>query len=84
MSSPLSPVAACLYMERLGKHHFQGIMGDGMIWARYVDDVIVVVPKGLDLENKLDELNAVNDKIQFTLEKEDKGSIAFLDMKILR
>ena len=69
MGSPLSPVAACLYMEWLEEHHFQGIMGDGVIWARYVDDVIVVVPKGLDLESKFDELNAVNDKIQFTLEK---------------
>ena len=53
MGSPLSPVAACLYMEWLEKHHYQGIMGDDVIWVRYVDDVLVVVPKSLNLEDKL-------------------------------
>ena len=49
MGSPLSPVAACLYMEGLEKDHYQGIMGTGVIWARYVDDVLVVVPRTKNL-----------------------------------
>ena len=84
MGSPLSPVAACLYMEWLEKHHYQGIMGQEVIWVRYVDDVLVVVPKSLDLDSKLNELNSVNEKIQFTLEKEDQGSIGFLDTMLIR
>ena len=43
-----------------------------------------VVPKGMNLEQKLDELNSVDSKIQFTLEKEDQGTIAFLDTQIIR
>ena len=84
MGSPLSPVAACLYMEWLEKHHFKDIMGREVIWVRYVDDVLVVVPKTMNLEAKLNELNSVDTKIQFTLEKENRGAIAFLDTEIIR
>ena len=83
MGSPLSPVAACLYMEWLEKHNYQGIMGGDVFWARYVDDVLVVVPRSLNLEEKLDALNTVDPNIQFTLEKEQQGSIAFLDTEII-
>ena len=44
MGSPLSPVAACLYMERLEQDHFKRIMGTETFWARYIDDVIIVAP----------------------------------------
>ena len=59
-------------------------MGDDVIWVRYVDDVLVVVPKSLNLDDKLKELHAVEDKIQFTLEKENQESIAFLYTMIVR
>ena len=84
MGSPLSPVAACLYMECLEKDHYQGIMGRDVLWARYVDDVLVVVPRNMNLDEKLDQLNSVDSKIQFTLEKENRGTIAFLDTDIVR
>ena len=83
MGSPLSPVAACLFMEWLEKHHYQGIMGRDVIWARYVDDILVVVPKSMNLEDELSALNTVDSKIQFTLEKEKQGTIAFLDTEII-
>ena len=84
MGSPLSPVAACLYMECLEKDHYQGIMGRDVLWARYVDDVLVVVPRNMNLDEKLDQLNSVDSKIQFTLEKENRGTIASLDTEIVR
>ena len=84
MGSPLSPVAACLYMEWLEKHHYQDIMGNNVVWVRYVDDILVVVPKEMNLDEKLAKLNSVDDKIQFTLEKENDGTIAFLDTVIMR
>ena len=59
-------------------------MGGDVIWVRYVDDVLVVAPKTTNLEEKLDELNSVESKIQFTLEKERQGTIAFLDTEIIR
>ena len=84
MGSPLSPVAACLYMEWLEKEHFQSIMGTDITWVRYIDDVLVVVPNDTNLNEKLERLNSVDAKIQFTLEKEKDGSNAFLDTVIIR
>ena len=84
MGSPLSPVAACFYMERLEQDKFRHIMGPGCTWIRYVDDVLVVVPENANLEDKLLALNAVDENIQFTVETEYDGKIPFLDTLIIR
>ena len=84
MGSPLSPVAACLYMEMLEHDHFEEVMGNDSYWMRYVDDVLVITPGDTDLEDKLARLNEVDPKIQFTLEKEDNMSLPFLDTLIMR
>ena len=78
MGSPLSPVAACLYIETLEKEYFEEIMGPGTTWLRYIDDVFVLVPNEMDLEDKLTQLNAVEERIQFTLEHENNGTLPFL------
>ena len=84
MGSPLSPVAACLYMEMLEKEHFKDIMGAETSWLRYVDDVFILVPEDTDLNEKLQQLNAVEKSIQFTLENENHGTLPFLDVMIMR
>ena len=84
MGSPLSPVAACLYMEMLESDHYVEIMGPNSHWMRYVDDVIVVTPEDTDLEERLSRLNEVDPKIQFTMENEHDMSISFLDTLIMR
>ena len=84
MGSPLSPVAACLYMETLEDSHFFDIIGRDSLWLRYVDDVLVVVPKETDLNDILEQLNAVNEKLQFTLEQEQNEQLAFFDTHIIR
>ena len=84
MGSPLSPVAACLYMETLEESDFFSIIGRDSLWARYVDNVLVVVPKNTDLDEKLKQLNDVNEKVQFTVEMEHNQQIAFLDTCIIR
>ena len=84
MGSPLSPVGACLYMEDLEQSHFMKIIGEDSIWMRYVDDVLVVVPKDTQMDEKLKLLNNVNPKVQFTLELEHDKQIAFLDTCIMR
>ena len=45
MGSPLSPVAACIFMETLEKEEFSKIMGDDTTWLRYVDDVLIIAPQ---------------------------------------
>ena len=84
MGSPLSPVAACLYLEMLEEKHFLNIMGPDTLWMRYIDDVLIVIPKNVNLEEKLQKLNAVDTKIQFTVEKEENGGLPFLDTLIVR
>ena len=84
MGSPLSPVAACLYMEWLECDKYQQLMGEDVIWLRYVDDILVVAPQTMNLDNKLNELNSVDSNIQFTIEKENGGTIPFLDTEIVR
>ena len=84
MGSPLSPVAACLYMELMEKEHFQRIMGPHATWFRYVDDVFLLVPEEVDLDEKLRQLNEVEDDIQFTLENEEHGTLPFLDVLIIK
>ena len=81
MGSPLSPVAACLYIEWLEKHRFQSIIGENVLWLRYVDDVLAVVPQAVDLKEKLAELNSADPNIQFTLEMERQGTLPFLEQK---
>ena len=84
MGSPLSPVAACLYMEWLEKHKYKSIMGGDVFWVRYVDDILIVAPQTMDLNEKLRELNLVDPKIQLTLEHEEHSAIPFLDTEIVR
>lgn len=84
MGSPLSPVAACLYMEMLEREHFLDIMGANVTWFRYVDDVFVLVPEEMNLNEKLKKLNDVEKKIQFTLETENDASLPFLDILIMK
>lgn len=84
MGSPLSAVMASLYMETLEVDHFERIMGRSATWYRYVDDVIVIVPKTTNINNKLRMLNNVNSNIQFTIEEEKDGKLPFLDTMIWR
>ena len=84
MGSPLSPVAACFYLERLEEKKFKDIMGPTCTWIRYIDDVLIVTQDDVNLDDKLNALNAVDQKIQFTVEKESGGKIPFLDTMIMR
>ncbi|XP_069990569.1 rhodopsin-like [Penaeus vannamei] len=45
MGSPLSAVLACLFMETLESDHCKDIIGRHSTWLRYVDDVLVIVPR---------------------------------------
>ena len=51
-------------MEMLESEQFTRIMGEETAWFRYVDDVLIVAPKELDLQEKLSELNQVQGRSQ--------------------
>ena len=84
MGSPLSPVLACLFMETLETRHFTRIIGCHNIWLRYVDDVLVIVPRRTNLQDTLTRLNDIHPTIQFTLEMETDNRLPFLDVMIIR
>ena len=77
-----------LFIERLEQTNFRHIMGpeclDALTWMRYVDDVLVIAPDDVNLDVKLQDLNTVDSKIQFILEKEINGKLPFLDTMIMR
>ncbi len=47
----------------------------------YVDDILAAIPANL-VEETLEIFNAINSKIQFTVETEKDGAIPFLDLKL--
>lgn len=84
MGSPLSAVMVCLNMEMLEKECFSVILPNDTIWLRYVDDVLVLTPSNTDTNTLLNNLNSVNDKIQFTVEEENDGQLPYLDTVIIK
>ena len=57
------------------------IKGDSKIYARYIDDILLIIKK-LELENKTREINKLHNNLFFTTEEEVNGEISFLDMKL--
>ena len=82
MGSPLSAVLANLFMETLEVDHYFRILGRNCSWLRYVDDILVVVPVNVNIDNKLRMLNNVHSDIHFTVEEEREGILPFLDTVI--
>jgi len=84
MGSPLSAVLAQLFMETLEADHYRNIVGRNVVWLRYVDDILAVVPTRTNLPDLLHRLNAVHPSIQFTTEEERDEQLPFLDTMIHR
>jgi hypothetical protein len=54
-------------------------------WFRYVYDTFVIWPHGQEkLEEFLNQLSGLHNDIQFTMEKEEKGHLPFLDIDVYR
>ena len=54
-------------------------------WVRYVDNTFIIWPHGESkLEIFLTHLNNRRDSIKITMEKEEAGSIPFLDVHVSR
>jgi len=84
MDSPLSLVIANFFMEDFEKKAIEQATHKPVCWFRYVDDTCVIWPHGqAKLEDFLIHLNGLQNKIQFTMEKEE-GHLPFLDIEIHR
>jgi hypothetical protein len=84
MDSPLSPVIANFFMDNFEKKAIEQATHKPVCCFRYVDDNFVIWPHGQEkLTEFLNHLNGLQNKIQFTMEKED-GHLPFLDIDIYR
>nr|XP_027230559.1 uncharacterized protein LOC113822215 [Penaeus vannamei] len=84
MGSPLSAVLAQLFMETHEADYYRNILGSNVVWLRYVDDILAVVPTRTNLQDLLYRLNAGHLSIQFTTEEERGEQVPFLDTLIHR
>ena len=82
IGNALSPCMASFFMT-----HFENQIKNRCwfprIYIRYVDDIFAIVKKE-KLESTLEKLNSLFPTIKFTVEKEENGSIPFLDLLISR
>ena len=58
------------------------IQGNAKMFSRYMDDIIREIKKD-DIDDKLVQLNNLHPNLAFTIEKEVKGKLPFLDMLII-
>ena len=85
MGSPLSPVMANMYMKHLEETALHTAPLQPTLWLRYVDDTFVVWPHGHEeLQHFHEHINQQRPNIQFTIEEEKDGKLAFLDVQVTR
>ena len=84
MGNPLSPLLSNLYMEFFERQHLPAIIPIPLQWYRYVDDILVVLPDSVDVNQLLAGLNNRVPSIKFTLECERDNCLPFLDVMIHR
>ena len=85
MGSPLSPFVANIFMEDFEQTALSTSNLKPKIWFRYVDDTFVIWQHGKDkLEEFLEHLNGLHERIQFTMELEQDNTIPFLDVLVER
>ncbi|OXA48236.1 uncharacterized protein LOC110855495 [Folsomia candida] len=80
MGSPISAIVAELYLQSL-EHKLVTRNKFIIFWRRYVDDIFAIIRKR-KLEAVLNQINGFHHAIKFTVEKEENGKIAFLDVML--
>ena len=71
-------------MEFFERYLLPSIVNFELVWLRYVDGVLAILPDNIDLDNFLASLNRLSLSIKFTIEKEYNNSIPLLDVKVIR
>ena len=83
MGSPASVVIAEIVMQRIEQLIMPLIENQIIFWYRYVDDVITCIDMEKITET-LQNINSVNESIQFTMEQEENLTLNYLDLKLSR
>ena len=83
MCSPVSAVAANLYMEFFEELALEMALTRSRLWKRYVDDALCILRKG-STEELLHHLNGVRPTIKFSVEQKEDGTLPLLDTLLRR
>ena len=75
MGSPPAPHLANGWMNQYDPH----IEGKSKLFSRYMDDIMKEIKQD-EIEQKLEEINALHPCLSFTIEREKEGK--FLDMEL--
>ena len=72
-----------MFMEHFEQTALKSAPFRPKLWIRYVDDTFIIWPHNrINLGLFLKHVNSVRDQIQFTMEKESEGQIAFVDVLV--
>jgi predicted GIY-YIG superfamily endonuclease len=83
IGSPISPVLANLVLEELELTVFGKTSIKPLFFYRYVDDIVCAVNHD-EIQDLQCALNSFHPKLQFTVEEENEGKLAFLDTLLIR
>ena len=83
MGSPLGPTLANIFMGYIELKVVPAFKNN-LLYLRYVDDCFVVLKSEKTMDKFFNILNNAHDSINFTIEKENNGELAFLDVQIKR
>ena len=79
MGSPVSPIAANLYMEHFEREALHSSSNPPRYWYRFVDDTWVI-QQSVHEQGFLENINSIDPAIKFTVEgSQGNGGIPFLD-----
>ena len=85
MGSPLGPVLANIFMCKLEEQAITNFPGNRpIVYKRYVDDTFLVFENQADMEVFFQWINQQHSQIKFTCEKEENGTLPFLDVLVQR
>lgn len=83
MGNPLSSIIADIVTQGLLEISLNSLKTQPKVLFKYVDDIFAVTNKN-NISNILNALNTYHNKLQFTIENEKDGRLAFLDVVVLR
>ena len=83
LESSLGPVSANIIMTELEKIMVSDLINSGLIkfYIRYVDDTLLLAKED-DIDNIVQQINAFDDNLKFTIDKFTDNNVHFLDIKI--
>lgn len=87
MGSPLSSLLSEIFLDKIENEFIKNNKFKKLLlyWFRYVDDILICW-NGSERQftQFMQNLNAVHENIKFTVEKENEGTLNFLDLTITR